>query len=124
MYSHGRQLPEPQRGYTSLTRPSSTMFLRAARNGHTSCGVPTRKVPESCRWLGRLAARKNCRASVTTYAGRCPSGIAAGLWAAARHGDISGLLKAGAIVAGVVSAGIGVLSEMLHFAGTGPGGPA
>jgi GT2 family glycosyltransferase len=53
-----------------------------------------------------------------------PSGIAAGLWAAARHGDVSGFLKAGAIVAGVISAGVGVLSEMLHFAGPGPGGTA
>lgn len=44
-----------------------------------------------------------------------PLGISAGLWAAVRHGDISGLLKAGAIVAGVISAGVGVIFEMRQF---------
>jgi glucosyl-dolichyl phosphate glucuronosyltransferase len=46
-----------------------------------------------------------------------PLGIFSGLWAAVRHGDISGLLKAGAIVAGVISAGVGVILEMCPFQG-------
>ena len=36
-----------------------------------------------------------------------PSGIFAGLWAATRHGEISGLLKAGAMVAGILAAAVG-----------------
>jgi glucosyl-dolichyl phosphate glucuronosyltransferase len=46
-----------------------------------------------------------------------PSGISAGLWAAARHGDMRGLLKAGAIIAGILAAGIGALSGMREFLG-------
>jgi GT2 family glycosyltransferase len=42
-----------------------------------------------------------------------PAGILAGLWAAVRHGDLYGLLKSVAIVAGVAAAGIGALSGML-----------
>jgi GT2 family glycosyltransferase len=39
-----------------------------------------------------------------------PSGMLTGLWAAIRHGDLSGLLKAGAIVSGTIAAGIGAAS--------------
>jgi hypothetical protein len=39
-----------------------------------------------------------------------PSGILTGLWTAIRHGDLSGLLKAGAIVSGILAAGIGAAS--------------
>jgi GT2 family glycosyltransferase len=41
-----------------------------------------------------------------------PSGIAAGLWTATRHGQAGGLLKAGAIVAGVIAAGVGAVTAM------------
>jgi glucosyl-dolichyl phosphate glucuronosyltransferase len=41
-----------------------------------------------------------------------PAGISAGLSAAVRHGDPKGLLKSGAIVAGVLAAGAGALTEM------------
>lgn len=51
-----------------------------------------------------------------------PSGISAGLWAAARHGDLRGLLKAGAIVAGILAAGIGAASGMRDFSGRQQGG--
>jgi len=39
-----------------------------------------------------------------------PSGMLAGLWAAIRHGDMSGLLRAGAIASGIIAAGIGAVS--------------
>ena len=39
-----------------------------------------------------------------------PSGILEGLRAAIRHGDLSGLLRAGAIVSGILAAGIGAAS--------------
>lgn len=41
-----------------------------------------------------------------------PSGIWSNLWAVVRHGDVSGLLRAAAIVAGLASAGIGVIDAM------------
>jgi glucosyl-dolichyl phosphate glucuronosyltransferase len=39
-----------------------------------------------------------------------PSGILAGLWRTIRYGDLSGLLKAGAIVSGILASGIGAAS--------------
>jgi glucosyl-dolichyl phosphate glucuronosyltransferase len=44
-----------------------------------------------------------------------PSGIWAGLWAPVRKGDMSGLLKAAAIVAGILAAGLGAASGMWSF---------
>lgn len=44
-----------------------------------------------------------------------PSGILAGLWTAIRHGNLSGLLKAGAIVSGILAAGIGAVSGIKLF---------
>lgn len=41
-----------------------------------------------------------------------PSGILTGLWNAVRHGHLSGLLKAGTIVSGMLAAGIGAASGM------------
>jgi glucosyl-dolichyl phosphate glucuronosyltransferase len=41
-----------------------------------------------------------------------PAGISAGLRTAVRHGDPNGLLKSGAIVAGVLAAGAGAFTEM------------
>lgn len=61
--------------------------------------------------MARLLGRQERLQSEREYLRRTlPSGIFAGLWAATRHGDLSGLLRSGAIVAGVASAGIGVLS--------------
>jgi GT2 family glycosyltransferase len=65
--------------------------------------------------MARLLGRQEKLQSERDYLRRTlPSGIFAGLWAAARHGDVSGLLKAGAIVAGVASAAIGVISGMVR----------
>ena len=44
-----------------------------------------------------------------------PSGILAGIWTTIRHGDLSGFLKAGAIVCGIAAAGIGAASGMKYF---------
>jgi hypothetical protein len=44
-----------------------------------------------------------------------PSGILTGIWNAVRHGDLSGLLKAGAIVFGMLAAGIGAASGTRFF---------
>lgn len=66
--------------------------------------------------MARLLGRQERLQSERDYLRRTlPSGIFAGLWAAARHGDLSGLLRSGAIVAGVASAGIGVLAGMRPF---------
>lgn len=46
-----------------------------------------------------------------------PSGILAGLWGGVRHGDMSRLLKAVAIVAGILAAGVGVASGMWSLLG-------
>ena len=65
--------------------------------------------------MARLLGRQEKLQSERDYLRRTlPSGIFAGLWAAARHGDVSGLLKSGAIVAGVASTGIGVISGMVR----------
>lgn len=44
-----------------------------------------------------------------------PSGILVGLWNAVRHGHFSALLKAGAIVLGMLAAGMGAASGMRIF---------
>ena len=44
-----------------------------------------------------------------------PSGIAAGLWAAARHGQVDGLFKAGAILAGILAAGVGAATGIFSW---------
>jgi GT2 family glycosyltransferase len=41
-----------------------------------------------------------------------PSGIRSNLWAVARHCDVSGLLRSVAIVAGLASAGVGMINAM------------
>ena len=46
-----------------------------------------------------------------------PSAILAGLWATIRHGDLSGLLKAGAIASGILAAGIGAASGLRFICG-------
>jgi GT2 family glycosyltransferase len=46
-----------------------------------------------------------------------PAGILTRLWGMARHGDMGGLLKAAAIVAGILAAGVGAAAEMRSLAG-------
>jgi GT2 family glycosyltransferase len=43
-----------------------------------------------------------------------PSGIFAGLWETARHGRVSGFLKAGAITAGIIAAAVGAADGILR----------
>jgi hypothetical protein len=63
--------------------------------------------------MARLLGRQEKLQSERHYLRRTlPSGIAAGLWAAVRHGDVGGLLRSAAIVAGDASAGIGVASRV------------
>jgi glucosyl-dolichyl phosphate glucuronosyltransferase len=65
--------------------------------------------------MARLLGQQEKLQSERDYLRRIlPSGISAGLWAAARHGDGSGLLKSAAIVAGVASAAIGVIAGMVR----------
>ena len=65
--------------------------------------------------MARLLGRQEKLQSERDYLRRTlPSGVAFGLWAAVRHGDLGGLLRSGAIVAGVVAAGIGVISGMVR----------
>jgi glucosyl-dolichyl phosphate glucuronosyltransferase len=65
--------------------------------------------------MARLLGRQEKLQSERDYMRRTlPSGVAAGLWAAVRHGDLGGLLRSGAIVAGVVAAGVGVISGMVR----------
>ena len=46
-----------------------------------------------------------------------PAGILTGIWAMTRHGSLDGLLKAGAIVAGTLAAGIGAAAGIRSHAG-------
>jgi glucosyl-dolichyl phosphate glucuronosyltransferase len=62
---------------------------------------------EMARLLGR---QEKLRDERNYMVHTLPSGIFAGLWATVRHGDMRGLLKAGAIVAGILAAGIGAAS--------------
>lgn len=67
---------------------------------------------EMARLLGRQERLQDERYYVRKT---LPSGIAAGLWSAARHGQIGGLLRAGAIVAGVLAAGVGAALERCNL---------
>jgi glucosyl-dolichyl phosphate glucuronosyltransferase len=62
---------------------------------------------EMAQLLGRQEKLQNERDYVRKT---LPSGITAGLWAAARHGQVDGILKAGAIAAGVLAAGVGAVA--------------
>ena len=93
--------------HVPASRAKLSYFLR--RNYLEGCGKLE---------MARLLGSQEKLQSERDYLRRTlPLGISAGLWAVVRHGDISGLLKAGAIVAGVISAGVGVISEMRPFPG-------
>jgi glucosyl-dolichyl phosphate glucuronosyltransferase len=86
--------------HVPASRASFSFFLRRNYN-------EGRAKLEMVRLLGRQEKLQDER----HYLRRTlPSGIWAGLCAAVRHGDISGLLKAVAIVAGMLSAGLGAAS--------------
>lgn len=66
--------------------------------------------------MARLLGRQEKLQDERRYLRRTlPSGISAGLWATVRHGDMRGVAKASAIVAGIVSAGIGAALGMRNF---------
>jgi hypothetical protein len=70
--------------------------------------------------MARLLGRQEKLQSERDYMRRTlPSGIAAGLWATARHGNISGLLKAGAITAGIIASAVGAAAGLRSLAGKG-----
>ena len=70
--------------------------------------------------MARLLGRQEKLQSERDYMRRTlPSGIAAGLWSTARHGNISGVLKAGAITAGIIASGVGEAVGMRSLAGKG-----
>lgn len=93
--------------YVPVSRTSFSFFLRRSYN-------EGRGKLEMAHLLGRQEKLQDER----DYLYRTlPSGIWAGVWAAARNGDISGLLKAAAIVAGVLAAGLGAASGMWSFRG-------
>jgi hypothetical protein len=70
--------------------------------------------------MARLLGRQEKLQSERDYMRRTlPSGIAAGLWSTARHGNISGVLKAGAITAGIIASGVGAAVGMRSLAGKG-----
>jgi hypothetical protein len=63
--------------------------------------------------MARLLGRQEKLQDERDYLRRTlPSGVAGGLWTAARHGDSSGLLKAGAIIAGTLAAAVGAAAGM------------
>ena len=83
--------------HVPMSRASFSFFLRRSY-------LEGRGKLEMARLLGGQEKLQNER----DYLRRTlPSGILAGLWAATRHGEISGLLKAGAMVAGILAAAVG-----------------
>jgi glucosyl-dolichyl phosphate glucuronosyltransferase len=93
--------------HVPVSRTSFSFFLRRTY-------LEGRGKLEMARLLGRQEKLQNER----DYLRRTlPSGIFAGLWAAARHGEISGLLKAGAMVAGVLAAAVGATVGMRSSSG-------
>jgi hypothetical protein len=70
--------------------------------------------------MARLLGRQEKLQSERDYMRRTlPSGIAAGLWSTARHGNVSGVLKAGAITAGIFAAATGAVIGTRSLAGKG-----
>lgn len=89
------------------SRASFSFFLRRSFN-------EGRGKLEMAHLLGRQEKLEDER----NYVRRTlPSGISKGLSVAAQRGDVSGLLKAGAIVAGILAAGLGAASGMWDFPG-------
>jgi GT2 family glycosyltransferase len=68
--------------------------------------------------MANLLGRQEKLQSERDYLRRTlPAGISTRLWAAARHGDVNELPKAGGIVAGIIAAGLGAASGMWRFSG-------
>jgi GT2 family glycosyltransferase len=86
--------------HVPASRSSFSYFLRRSY-------AEGRGKVEMAHLLGRQEKLQDERAYMLRT---LPSGMLAGLWAAVRHGDLSGLLRAGAIVSGVLAAGIGAAS--------------
>jgi len=63
----------------------------------------------------RLLGRNEKLATERDYLRRTlPSGIFRGLWSAIRHGNMNGLRTAGAIVVGILAAGVGIVAEVVR----------
>jgi glucosyl-dolichyl phosphate glucuronosyltransferase len=94
--------------HVPVSRASFSFFLRRSYN-------EGRGKVEMAHLLGRQEKLRDER----DYLRRTlPSGIWAGLWATARNGDMNGLLKAAAIVTGILAAGLGAASGMWSFRGS------
>jgi glucosyl-dolichyl phosphate glucuronosyltransferase len=91
--------------HVPLSRASFSFFLRRSYN-------EGRGKLEMAHLLGRQEKLQDERDYVRRT---LPSGIWAGLWAMVRNGDGSGLLKAAAIMAGMLAAGLGAVSGMWSF---------
>ena len=88
--------------HVPASRASFSFFLR--RSYHEGCG----KVE-----MARLLDHQEKLQDERDYMFRIlPSGIVAGLWDFGRHGELSGLLKACAIMAGILAAAVGAITEM------------
>lgn len=83
--------------HVPASRASFSYFLRRSY-------LEGRGKVEMARLLGRQKKLQDERDYLIKT---LPSGILAGLWATMRHGNLSGLLKASAIVSGILAAGIG-----------------
>jgi GT2 family glycosyltransferase len=93
--------------HVPVSRTSFFFFLRRSYN-------EGRGKLEMAHLLGHQEKLKNER----DYLRRIlPSGIWAGLWATVRNGNVSGLLKAAAILTGVLAAGLGAASGIWSFRG-------
>jgi glucosyl-dolichyl phosphate glucuronosyltransferase len=91
--------------HVPVNRTRFSFFLRRSYN-------EGRGKLEMARLLGRQEKLQDER----DYLFRTlPSGIWAGLWVTVRKGDVSGLLKAAAIVAGILASGLGAASGMWSF---------
>jgi glucosyl-dolichyl phosphate glucuronosyltransferase len=88
--------------YVPAERASISFFLRRA------CNEGRGKV-EMARLLG---SRKSLQDEADYLRRTLPAGVWAGLKLAVRHHDMTGLLKAGVIVAGAIAAGIGAVGAI------------
>jgi GT2 family glycosyltransferase len=93
--------------HVPASRASFSFFLRRSYN-------EGRGKVEMADLLGRQEKLQEERDYVLRT---LPAGILTGLRAVTRHGDLGGLLRAGAIVAGAVAAGIGATVRMRKHAG-------
>jgi glucosyl-dolichyl phosphate glucuronosyltransferase len=93
--------------HVPLSRATFSYFLRRTY-------LEGRGKLEMAKLLGRQEKLENERHYLLRT---LPSGITAGLWATTRHGDASGVLQAGAIVAGILAAAVGAASAMPKITG-------